>query len=114
MEGDEAKTEALANTTEAFREASNNSSLLNRAQFEEFLSKLEMNYEEKEVPCLKSAGLSDEIKDKTWTIFNGENEETDGVSLEDFFAVEKKLALQIQQLELQEREAERLRKEAAE
>ena len=51
-----------------------------------------MNYEEKEVPCLKSAGLSDEIKDKTWTIFNGENEETDGVSLEDFFEVEKKLA----------------------
>ena len=92
MEGDEAKAEALADTTEAFREASENNGLLNRAQFEEFLTKLEQQYEEKEVPCLKSAGLSDDIKDKTWALFNGETEDTDGVSLDDFLAVEKKLA----------------------
>ena len=44
---------------------------------------------------MKYAELSDDIKDKTWAVFNGESDDTDGVSLEDFIAVEKKLALQM-------------------
>ena len=41
MESEDAKAEALADTTEAFRTASQNSDLLNRAQFEEFMAQLE-------------------------------------------------------------------------
>ena len=75
-----------------------NDGLLNRAELEDFLSKMLQNSQARGVPAESPSDFSDDIKQKAYAFYNAFNPMREGVAAMDFLQCTMQLNMQVGQL----------------
>ena len=76
----------------------NQDGVLDKAEFTDFMGKLGQNAAARGVPHMSVDGVSDDVKEAVWAVFNGQTEGTDGVSMADFGAVSEIIGAKIREM----------------
>ena len=96
---EETKGERMAEFDAAFAAADTNSDgLLDRAEFEDFMTKLGLNAEARGCPHQPDTDYTADEKNAIYDLFNGKTAGADGVTTADFFAVMQDVGAKVQEL----------------
>ena len=95
---EETKAERMAEVAETFGAAdTNQDGRLDRAEFEDFISKIGQNLQARNVPFHPQDQFSAEEKDGVYAIFNSKSAE-DGITMQEFSATMKDIQAKIAEL----------------
>merc|ERR1739844_123725 len=99
FKAEETKAERLQEVAATFGAAdANQDGVLDKAEFTDFMGKLGQNAAARGVPHMSVDGVSDDVKEAVWAVFNGQTEGTDGVSMADFGAVSELIGAKIREM----------------
>ena len=85
----------MAEMAATFQAADSNADgVLDRAEFEDFMQKMQQNANARGAPSVNADDLSDDFKEKMWAFYDAEGAQA-GVSMADFGTATQKIAAQI-------------------